>query len=57
VDSYLMDLATRREVHATDLPGPELEPRIWGHRLFYVAKDLIGQWAIFMVDLDEAGLL
>ena len=57
VDIYLMDLATRREVQATDLPGPEVEPRIWGHRLFYVAKDLIGQWAIFMVDLDEAGLL
>jgi len=56
-DIYLMDLETRREVQVTNLPGPERMPRLWGHRLFYVAKDLIGQWAIFMVDLDEAGLL
>ena len=57
VDIYLLDLETRREVQVTNLPGPELSPHIWGHRLFYVARDLIDQWAIFMVDLDEAGLL
>jgi hypothetical protein len=44
-------------VQVTSLPGPERMPRIWGRRLFYVAEDLIGQQAIFMIDLDEAGLL
>ena len=57
VDIYLLDLETRREVQVTNLPGPEIAPRIWGRRLFFVARDLIDQWAIFMVDLDEAGLL
>jgi Tol biopolymer transport system component len=57
IDIYLLDLDTRREVQVTNLPGPERMPRIWGRRLFYVAEDLIGQQAIFMIDLDEAGLL
>jgi Tol biopolymer transport system component len=57
LDIYLLDLETRREVQVTSLPGPERMPRIWGRRLFYVAEDLIGQQAIFMIDLDEAGLL
>jgi hypothetical protein len=57
IDIYLLDLETRREVQVTSLPGPERMPRIWGRRLFYVAEDLIGQQAIFMIDLDEAGLL
>ena len=57
IDIYLLDLDTRREVQVTNLPGPERMPRIWDHRLFYVAEDLIGQQAIFMIDLDEAGLL
>jgi hypothetical protein len=57
VDIYLLDLETRREVQVTSMPGPEIAPRIWGRRLFFMARDLIDQWAIFMVDLDEAGLL
>jgi hypothetical protein len=57
VDIYLLDLETRREVQVTNLPGPEIAPRIWGRRLFFMARDLLDQWAIFMVDLDDAGLL
>jgi hypothetical protein len=57
VDIYLLDLETRREMQVTNLPGPEIAPRIWGRRLFFMARDLIDQWAIFVVDLDEAGVL
>jgi Tol biopolymer transport system component len=57
IDIYLLDLETRREVQVTNLPGPERGPRVWGRRVFFVAEDLIGQTAVFMVDLDEAGLL
>jgi beta propeller repeat protein len=57
VDIYMLDLETRVEQQVTSLPGPERNPRIWGHRVFFVAQDLIGQDAVFMVDLEEAGLV
>ena len=56
-DVYLLDLETRREVQVTSLPGPERRPRVFGRRVFFVAEDRIGQTAVFMIDLDEAGLL
>jgi len=56
-DIYLLDLDTRREVQVTSLPGSERGAQIWGRRVFFYSTDLIGQGAIFMVDLDEAGLL
>jgi hypothetical protein len=57
VDIYMLDLETRVEQQVTSLPGRESHPRIWGRRLFFVAEDLIGQDAVFMVDLEEAGLV
>ena len=56
-DIYLLELATGREVQVTSLPGPERRPRVMGTRVFFVADDLIGQAAVFMIDLVEAGLI
>ena len=56
-DIYALELATRRELQVTSLPGAEWGPRVLGRRVFFIARDLVGQWAIFVVDLDEAGLL
>jgi len=57
IDVYLLGLESRREVQVTSLPGPERRPRVRGRRVFFVAEDRIGQTAVFMVDLEEAGLL
>lgn len=57
IDVYLLDLESRQEVQVTNLHGPERRPRVFGRRVFFVADDRIGQTAVFMVDLDEAGLL
>lgn len=57
VDIYMLDLETRVEQQVTSLPGFEHGPRVWGHRVFFTADDLIGQRAVFMVDLEEAGLV
>lgn len=56
-DIYLLDLETRREVQVTSLPGTEQGASVWGRRVFFVTRDLTGQGAVFMVDLEEAGLL
>jgi hypothetical protein len=57
IDIYLLDLGTRREVQVTNLHGQERYPRIDSGRLFYVSEDLEGEPAVFMVDLEEAGII
>lgn len=57
VDIYLLDLATRREVQVTSRSVAEGPPRIWGRKVFFGARDATNQGAVFVVDLDEAGLL
>ncbi len=57
MDIYLLDLESGIEQQVTDLPGAERAPRILGHRLFFISRDLLDQDAVFMVDLVEAGLI
>jgi hypothetical protein len=57
VDVYLLDLATRREIQVTSLPGAERQPRVVGTRVYFIAADLLGQDAVFVVDLVAAGLV
>jgi len=56
-DVYLFELSTGREIRVTSDAVDAALPRVWQRRVFFVGTDLTGQTAIFVVDLDEAGLL